>query len=897
MPLSYSIRLIGRDLLIISAIAFAYFAAAHGAIALLNLEFGPSPLWPSAGIALGGLVVFGIRYWPGVALGAFYVALYLGTTQWVALEAATSSTLTAIWGVIFLRHVGFQRHFHRLQDVFSLIVLGAMASCLCGAIWRTVVRCLVGSLAWEEFGNHAWTLWVGDTMGVLVVTPVLLVGSLTLKELWSGQSLKGILPHSVWELGIGLILLSGVSELVFCLKTEARWVHYPLEYLPFPFVVWAVLRYGQLGAVLSSFLVSTIAILGASQGNGPFQVHPGSQETVLFLQAFMGVLTITALVLAAAVSERQEVETRLRQNEASLANAQGIAKMGHRDFDLLTQQWRWSDQMYRLLGLTPSGLTPTEEAYLQAVHPQDRDRVQQVFEKAILTQSPQALDYRIVLPTGEERIVSEQVAIGIHSVTGTVQDITERKHYEVQLQVSAERDRLLGEMALRIRQSLDLNQILDTTVREVRQFLQADRVLISYMGAQGKIVAESVAPDRRSCLGLIFQANDYYNEIRDLFEVEGIQAIEDTTEIEIRSQARAKYLKDYQVKAVLGVPIWLSEPFLLKSGEWERSQGEDEPLPEFFGLLVAHQCDRRRKWQPFEVDLLQRLATQVAIAIQQGQLYQRLQDNQANLERQVAERTAQLQQKMQELAGSNQIKNIFLDAVSHDLRTTIMGNVILLQSQIQKGGDPISVPRCFLERMVEASNCQLGKLNGLLEATELEVNGVRLYPKPLQLQPLIEGIVEDSEALFAQNKTQLQIEVAKDLPRLMGDREQLRRVFEHLIHNAIKHNPPGVELQLGAQIFKGGECCCQAEQVIRCYVRDNGVGITPEMRDRLFDLYAPDEAAKSKRLMGIRLGLYLCRQIVTAHGGKIGVESLPGSGSTFWFTLPLVTCLSAHVSE
>ncbi|NES94449.1 MAG: GAF domain-containing protein [Desertifilum sp. SIO1I2] len=889
----------GSDWIVPLAIALAYFVTAHWAICRivpLGWALEPSPLWPSAGVALGSLLIFGLRYWFGVALGALWVAHSLGSSWEAAFESAIASTLAAVAGVLLLRCVGFHLKFRRLQDVFSLIVLGAMSSSLCGALLRAILRFWAGSLP-GEWGRDGWTLWVGDTMGILVVTPMLLVGYTLWQERLS-PARRRVLPHSVWELLLGLTLLCGVSAFVFCSQTEAAFVRYPLEYLPFPFTIWAVLRYGQLGAVLSSSLVSCIAIFGASQGRGPFVGGETPTESVLFLQAFMGVLTVTTLVLAAAVTERQEVEKLLRRQEASLANAQRIAKIGYREFDDRTRRWRWSDEMYRILGFSPQSFVPTEGAYLDAVHPDDRSRVRQWFERARRGLLGAALDYRIILPTGEERIVTEQVEVGINGITGTVQDITERKHYEAQLRASAEGDRLLGEMALRIRQSLDLNQILETTVREVRAFLQADRVLISYMGAKGKIVAESVASPYQSCLGLTFEATDYYNEIRSLFERDRVQAIADTTQIQIQSAARAKYLQDFQVKAVLGVPIWLSEPFLLKSGVWEATGcGEMQAKPEFFGLLVAHQCDRVRQWRPCEVDFLQRLATQVAIAIQQAQLYQCLQDNQASLECQVAQKTAQLQQKMQELACSNQIKNVFLDAVSHDLRTTLMGNAILLQSQLQKEGDPIAVPRCLLERMIEAGNRQLVKLNSLLEATELEVQGVRLYPKPIQGRAFVEGILEELEGLFAQNQTQMHLEMPEALPYFMGDREQLRRVFEHLIHNAIRHNPPGVELTVGAAVIEECSGCQGTSEWVRYFVRDNGVGIAPDLRDRLFDLYILDEVAPPKRLMGIRLGLYLCRQIIWAHGGQIGINTQLGEGSTVWFTLPLGVASSAYVTQ
>jgi signal transduction histidine kinase len=101
-------------------------------------------------------------------------------------------------------------------------------------------------------------------------------------------------------------------------------------------------------------------------------------------------------------------------------------------------------------------------------------------------------------------------------------------------------------------------------------------------------------------------------------------------------------------------------------------------------------------------------------------------------------------------------------------------------------------------------------------------------------------------------------------------------VFENLLTNAFNHNPPGLRMILRATV---------EEQVIRCTIEDNGVGMNPEQCDRAFELYA--RGSQARRSTGIGLGLYLCRQIVQAHGGEIGVTSSPGAGATFWFTLPL----------
>lgn len=115
---------------------------------------------------------------------------------------------------------------------------------------------------------------------------------------------------------IWLILLVTVSWMVFAARTEAQISRYPLEYLPFPFIIWAAIQFGQRGAVLSSFVVSSIAIWGASQGGGPFIAKTDNiSQAILFLQAFMGVITITSLLLAATVSERAASENLLRQSE------------------------------------------------------------------------------------------------------------------------------------------------------------------------------------------------------------------------------------------------------------------------------------------------------------------------------------------------------------------------------------------------------------------------------------------------------------------------------------------------------------------------------------------------------------------------------------------------------
>jgi PAS domain S-box-containing protein len=194
---------------------------------------------------------------------------------------------------------------------------------------------------------------------------------------------------------------------------------------------------------------------------------------------------------------------------------------------------------------------------------------------------------------------------GLIAIEGIARDITKRKQAEIQLQQQAERDRLLGAIALRIRQSLNLAEILNTTVEEVRQFLQADRVMIYRFDANqdGVLVAESVAFNRtldsainihRICL----------QQTQAESKQEQVQTVNDINQAGLTPNS-VELMTQLQVRAKLMVPIFQDDH------QW--------------GLLAVEQYSQPRQWQPIEIDLLERLATQVAIAIQQAQLFNRVQ--------------------------------------------------------------------------------------------------------------------------------------------------------------------------------------------------------------------------------------------------------------------------------
>ncbi|BAY13865.1 sensor histidine kinase [Calothrix sp. NIES-2098] len=451
-------------------------------------------------------------------------------------------------------------------------------------------------------------------------------------------------------------------------------------------------------------------------------------------------------------------------------------------------------------------------------------------------------------------------------ILAVTHDITERKQVEAQLRLSAQRDRLLTETLARIRSSLDLNQILQTTVTEVRQFLQADRVFIGLNDPQliAKAVAESVDPKYPPVLGWTTEDETYLQELKSLLTTNRVRLVEDVNKIILSPKIKAHY-QHFQTRATLAVPIMLNN--------------------ELYGALIANQCSGPRQWQGIEIDLLQQMSEQLAIAIEQARLYQELAALNTNLERQVEERTAQLQQKMQELEGMQRVKDVVLHTIAHDLRTAVMGNLMVLknllktQQQSQETDQSqIPVSRSVIERMIQGNDRQLGMIDSLLEIHNCEGQGIPLRRELVHFNTMLGCIIKYLQPMLDQNQATLNNLVRDDLPLVMADPTKLQKVLANIFTYCLQNNPPGLSFTLKSKV-EGDK--------IRTEIQDNGVTMSKLECDRLFDLYVPEPQACCST--SIALKMYLSRQVIQAHGGEIGIISHRKRGLTFWFTLPLAT--------
>ena len=264
------------------------------------------------------------------------------------------------------------------------------------------------------------------------------------------------------------------------------------------------------------------------------------------------------------------------------------------------------------------------------------------------------------------------------------------------------------------------------------------------------------------------------------------------------------------------------------------------------------------------------------------------------LEQKVKERTLELKEANRKLEEADRIKTEFLSTVSHELRTPLAA-VLGFAKIISKRFDNVIFPNLRLEEdTVRASVLKVKKnintiisegerltdlINDLLDVTKIEAGKVEWEMKPVSVAEIIKLASDITSSTFEQHGLELECDVENDLPEISGDKYRLEQVLINLFSNAIKFT-------------ENGYIRCRAWMInseILISVKDTGEGINKDDQESVFEKFRQVSIVPKDKPRGTGLGLPICKEIVNRHGGRIWVESEPGKGSTFSFTLP-VTC-------
>jgi len=297
----------------IGALALIYFIAGKLALHLAFLHASASPVWPPAGIALAALLVLGFRVWPAIFVGAFLVNLTTPGNILTSLGIASGNTLEALCGAWLVnRFAGGARVFGRPQDVFKF-ALAALVSTTVSPTFGVSSLAVGGFAQWSSYWPIWLTWWLGDASGVLVIAPLLLLWSVpATQRTWNQKQ--------VLEVSVLLLLLVVLAETVFggWLPISAR--NYPISFICGPIVIWTAFRFTPRETATGIFILSAIAIWGTLHGFGPF-ILQSENQSLLMLQSWTAALTITAMGIAAAITERNRTQVALEQQKDAVEAA------------------------------------------------------------------------------------------------------------------------------------------------------------------------------------------------------------------------------------------------------------------------------------------------------------------------------------------------------------------------------------------------------------------------------------------------------------------------------------------------------------------------------------------------------------------------------------------------
>ena len=248
-----------------------------------------------------------------------------------------------------------------------------------------------------------------------------------------------------------------------------------------------------------------------------------------------------------------------------------------------------------------------------------------------------------------------------------------------------------------------------------------------------------------------------------------------------------------------------------------------------------------------------------------------------SLEEKVNERTQELDRANQELLQANQLKTQFLANMSHELRTplnAILGFSELLADEIV---GPLNEDQHYsVDDILESGRHLLGLINNLLDLSKIEAGRLELHKEPLDLAELAEGVVRGLTPLAAKKEQSLTVQAQEGLPVVLADPGKLKQILINLINNAIKFTGERGEIRVEISPVAAG---------LRLAVRDNGVGISPQDLERVFEEFHQADGSYTRQQEGTGLGLALTRKLLVLHGSQIQVESTLGQGSVFWFEL------------
>lgn len=543
--------------------------------------------------------------------------------------------------------------------------------------------------------------------------------------------------------------------------------------------------------------------------------------------------TVTGVLMNVdSISARKQLLTDLQHSERQRVAAERVARIGSWQWDPVSGAISYSEGVVALYGDRTAAIFADHHSFLEAIHPDDRARALAAVSR--LVDGGPAFEY-------EARMLAEQGWIWVFSrgvrsfddsgapgpVVGTLLDVTQVRTADEALRDLMKQNALMSAVASRANEALTLGEVLLDTRAALLHHDAWEQVRAFVPTADGDDLREVTSgPDPTAA-----RAGE-----------SGRALVEQEQRTAMRCLARRTAVWDDAVELTYAFPVWLRDQVAAVVTITSRPPAARRELVESVAAEVSQQ--------------LARVADR----------------------EQVAQELADARDRA--LEASRQ-KSTFLSTMSHEIRTPLNGVLGLTELLGRTGLDERQ--RHLISGIDLSGRALLAVINEVLDFSKIEAGHLELEEVEFEVRTVLDQVAGMLAEAARARGLELSVSCSPEVPQLaMGDPSRLAQVLTNLGSNAVKFTPSG-RVDVRATRRDDGT----GGQLLHVEVRDTGVGITADTVDSIFEPFSQADASTTRRFGGTGLGLAISREVVEAMGGRLGVDSEPGAGSTFWFSVPV----------
>jgi PAS domain S-box-containing protein len=829
----------------LAGLAVAYFITAKLSLLLAFEHTIAVPVWPPSGMALAALLIFGYRIWPGIFAGAFLANIF---TLWgmpfsapasviAALGTAFGNTLEPLIGAYCINRIS-QNHapFESIKDLFIFIIFCGLVSTVISATIGVASFCLLRG-DWAEVDALWLTWWLGDTLGILVVTPVILM----MKKL----GFKG-LCRQIW---IEVLLVSAVLSISI---GTVFWQIYPLGYLVIPLLIWISLSLRHVETATAILLVSSIAIVSTAHGIAGWSLH----KTIIFLQAYIGFTAITALFLLVNINSETALRAMQRQLNDIIEFLPDATFAIDRDGKVIL----WNRAMESLTGANKTDMIGKGN-FVYSVPIAGEHRPILIDLVSMPDNSAQWASYDAIARQGSVLITERYNPLlqRYLSAAATALIDADGKRYGAIESIRDISDRKLAENKLR-----DQQEHLEDLVKERTESLVIINERLTREIEKRTRIEKALGKSEENYRDLVESANSvimrwkpdgtitFFNAFAQSFFGYGETEIIGKNMLGTIVPERASLGRD--LGSLAADIVANPEAYMHNENENIRKNGArvwlswtNKPIIDDYGeimeiLSVGNDISARKHSE----EELRKTLVELARAKEQAE-------------------------------AADRLKSAFLATMSHELRTPLNSIIgftgIILQGLV----GPLNDEQKKQMGMVKNSAAHLLSLiNDVLDISKIEAGQLTISSQLFDLRASIKKVTQTVQPLVEAKGLTFGVDLAPEIGMITSDQRRVEQILLNLLGNSIKFTDKGAISVKG--YTKDNTVCIS--------VSDTGIGIKDEDMADLFTPFQQLESGLTRRYEGTGLGLSICKKLLDHLGGEIFVESAVGKGSTFSFKLP-----------